>query len=62
MSDFRSSEDHGEPDLWLVDRLLAAESDAGAAESVGVAALAADPADRERLRMAAVVVALRQPG
>ena len=65
MSDFRSSENNGEPDLWLVDRLLAADGKTGAAESVGIAASVtdpADPADRERVRMAAIVAALRQPG
>jgi hypothetical protein len=61
MSDFRSSENSGEPDLWLVDRLLAAESDAGPAERERVR-MGADPADRERVRMAAIVNALRQPG
>ena len=45
-----------QPDLWLVDRLI----DSDGAENAAVAA-EFDPAARERVRMARIVNALRQP-
>lgn len=50
MDETRNSASDGQPDLWLVDRLL----DPARGELDGT--------DRERVRMAAIVDALRQPG
>src|SRR4051794_32780107 len=62
MDETRNPDPDGQPDLWLVDRLLDPKW-TGPGPSAAPDG-SADPSDveRERVRMAAVVDALRQPG
>jgi hypothetical protein len=62
MDDTRNPHPDDQPDLWLVDRLLDPKwTVPGPSDAPDVAGTTSD-VDRERVRMAAVVDALRQPG